>query len=223
MAFRADEVARISLESADAYLIPKRHFADSEQAMMRGVLHDIVRELGPVIEAYPSWHPLVAASQAKRYSVVVPGNECGYEGLDHTRYIVNGFITCPYDDGQAVIDSVKKLKPGPVAHITAKRLDVKFYSPQATAILVKCEWSRGVGEGGIIPLSLAAPLMLEKELPEWREAVLAEPWKAMRDDILGRPHGARSSLFVNQETGQRLKKLWSALVETGMFGPEKVY
>jgi hypothetical protein len=30
--------------------------------------------------------------------------------------------------------------------------------------------------------------------------------------------GSRSSLFVNQETGQALKNLWTTLIETGMFG-----
>ena len=42
-------------------------------------------------------------------------------------------------------------------------------------------------------------------------------------DFEARPgHGARSSLFVSQETGQAIKKIWNALIFTGMFGPIKV-
>ena len=41
----------------------------------------------------------------------------------------------------------------------------------------------------------------------------------MRGYFLGKPNGSRSSLFVNQETGQKMKKIWEALINTGMFGP----
>ena len=44
----------------------------------------------------------------------------------------------------------------------------------------------------------------------------------MRHYFLGSPHGSRSSLFVSQETGQAMKKIWEALIHTGMFGPIKV-
>jgi hypothetical protein len=47
----------------------------------------------------------------------------------------------------------------------------------------------------------------------------AETWDTMRPYFLGRPHGSRSSLFVNQETGQAIKKVWEALTHTDMFGP----
>jgi hypothetical protein len=66
------------------------------------------------------------------------------------------------------------------------------------------------------------PLLLEKEIPCWRWAVLAETWESMRPYFLGRPHGKLSSLFVSQETGQAMKKVWNALINTGMFGPIKV-
>ena len=74
----------------------------------------------------------------------------------------------------------------------------------------------------MIPLSIAMPLLLEKELPMWKWADVAETWETMRPYFLGNPHGARSSLFVSQETGQAMKKVWNALINTGMFGPIKV-
>jgi len=75
---------------------------------------------------------------------------------------------------------------------------------------------------GTIPLSIAMPLILEKEIPAWQWAAVAETWESMRPYFLGRPHGSRSSLFISQETGQGIKQIWNSLINTGMFGPIKV-
>lgn len=34
--------------------------------------------------------------------------------------------------------------------------------------------------------------------------------------------GSRSSLFLSQDAGQAVKKIWETLIYTGMFGPIKV-
>jgi hypothetical protein len=44
----------------------------------------------------------------------------------------------------------------------------------------------------------------------------------MRPYLLGQPHGNRSSLFVTQDTALAIKKIYLAMVESGMFGPVKV-
>lgn len=62
-------------------------------------------------------------------------------------------------------------------------------------------------EDGTIPLAIAMPLFLEKEVPLWGAwNSCAENWDSMCPYILGSPHGRRSSLFVNQESGQAMKK-----------------
>lgn len=225
MAFRADEAARVGYEQVEAYLVPRPRCADEAQrARSRAALEDIVDELGPVVNAYPSWHPLVCNHDG-RLPTTTPSDLCGYKGLDHTRYFANGFITCPYTaSGKAekVIESVNALPYHPAATITAEKLDVQLYHPDATPVLVKCEWNKRLDEDGMIPLSVAMPLILEKELPCWHWSDVAETWETMRPYFLGRPHGSRSSLFVSQETGQAIKKIWNALIFTGMFGPIKV-
>lgn len=222
MAFRADEVARIGYERVEAYLVPRpRDAEESVRARSKEALLDIVDELGPVIDTYPTWHPLVCNHDSE-HPVTTPSAQCGYKGLDHTRYFANGFITCPYGDGEEVIDSVNALPIHPVATISAERLDVQLYNPMATPILVKCEWDRPLSNNRMIPLSLAMPLLLEQEVPCWRWSQLAETWETMRPYFLGSPHGARSSLFVEQETGQAIKKVWNAIIHTGMYGPIKV-
>ena len=99
---------------------------------------------------------------------------------------------------------------------------MQLYNPNATPVLVRCNWNNSLDEDGMIPLSIAMPLLLEKEVPCWQWAQVAETWETMRPYFLGRPHGSRSSLFVNQETGQAMKRVWNALIGTGMFGPIKV-
>jgi hypothetical protein len=222
MAFRADESARIGYEEVEAYLLPRARDVDEEQRKRsKETLQDLADKLGPVVTAYPSWHPLVRHHD-NRNPVMTPSKDCGYKGLDHTRYFAHGFITCPYGDAQEALDSVAALPFHPAASITARKLDVQLYNPTATPILVKCEWHKPLEITGMIPLSLAMPLLLENEIPCWQCSQVAETWETMRPYFLGRPHGSRSSLFVSQETGQAMKKIWNELIYTGMFGPIKV-
>jgi hypothetical protein len=222
MAFRADEAARTGFDETEAYLVPRPRYATEEQrARSKAALLDILDELGPVVDSYPTWHPLVSSHDG-RNPVTTPGRQCGYEGLDHTKFFVNGFVTCPYGDGQDVIDSVRDLPLHPAATITARRLDIQLYNPDAQPVLVKCEWNTPLPMDGMIPLAVAMPLLLEQEVPCWRWSEVAETWVSMRSYFLGSPHGSRSSLFVSQETGQAMKKAWEALIYTGMFGPIRV-
>lgn len=228
MTFRADEAARIGLEEVLNYLVPRRkEFSEASRDRSKEVLLGIIDSLGPVVSGYPAWHPLVSSHADSQHDncgcpVTRPDDRCGYNGLDHTRFFAHGFITCPYGDGQKVIDSVNDLPRHHLAAITAERLDVQLYNTGITPILVKCEWDVPLNDDKTIPLHIAMPLLLEMEIPCWRYAQVAETWETMRSYFLGAPHGSRSSLFVNQETGQGMKKVWEALINTGMFGPIKV-
>ncbi|WP_411572203.1 hypothetical protein ACK8HJ_21195 [Vreelandella titanicae] len=216
MPFRADESAKKAFEHLKNEFVIRR--IDSSQ-VRRSIekLEEIADEYGPVITSYPTWHPLVTHHD-DRYPVTHPNKECRYKGLDHTRHFAHAFITCPYGDGQDVIDSVNQLPDHPVADIEAERLDIQLYHPKATPILVKCRWRKTLTNEGLVPMSLAVPLILEKEVPGWRWAQVAENWNDMRPYLLGEPHGSRSSLFVSQETGLVIKKMWNLLITTGMYG-----
>jgi len=219
MAFRADEEIKDGKAWAENYLLSRiNDLSAKEQSESRSVLQDLFIDLGPIIDWYPDWHPLLNIKKKTR-GVVVPHADCGYLGLDHTIFFAHGFITCPYDDGQKVIDSVQSQEYNDAAFISAERLDVKFYSSQATAILVKCEWNKPLYDDRTIPLSTAMPLILEKAIKISKTSTCAETWDNMLPHLLGKPHGRRSSLFVNQETGQAVKKTWELLINSGMFGP----
>ena len=222
MSFRADTQAQLGREKAIEKLISRHVGGDKARSEER--LNDLVDRYGPVVSAYPHWHPIVASSSKNRnerpaFPITVPGHDAGYEGLDHTIYLRDGFITCPYGGEERIIESVEALDDSHVASIRAERIDFPLYMPNATPVLVKCEWHCVMEADGTIPKSVAVPLLLEMEVPHWRTSKVAETWETMRPYILGEPRGARSSLFVNQETGQVLKDVWNTLIYTGMFGP----
>lgn len=212
----ADEIRNEALQYFTRYL-PE---ADRERS--RTFLENVIEHYGPVVRSYPHWHPLVTSGGLDHSSPsTIPGDRCGYRGLDHTRFLRNGIITCPYHD-KSVYDSVRELKVPSFVKITAEPFDAPLYHPKAKPILIKCNWDGALASDGSIPAAMAVPLLLETELPCWRDSQVAETWKTMHGYILGQPCGLASSLFVNQETGQKLKAIWNTLINTGMFGPIRV-
>lgn len=203
-----------------------RNLSSQERKKSEPLLHALIDQWGPVVAAYPSWHPLVTSSPKKdqdhpreQQPQTRPGKRTGYVGLDHTILLKNAIITCPYNSGAEVLGSVKKFEATSCARIEARKLDFQLYHEEATPVLVTCVWEKEMEADGTIPKKLAVPLMLEQELPHWRWSKYAESWETMRPYILGSPQGSRSSLFVNQETGQALKEIYNALIESGMYGP----
>lgn len=219
MAFRADEAAASGFQHVRNYLVP-RQFTPSQREEAEAALREIASDLGPAVDGYPSWHPLVAKHDPQNPETY-PSDRCGYRGLDHTRYFAHGLITCPYGDGRDVLDSIGKLPEFPCASISAERLNTPFYSELATPILVRCDWSEPLEPNHTIPKRWAVPLMLEQEAPVWRWSQRAETWETMRPYLLGQPHGNRSSLFVTQDTALAIKNIYLAMTGSGMFGPLK--
>lgn len=220
MTFRADEAARVGYEQLERFFISRQLDVDKlEKERSKQYLWDIVSKYGPVVNSYPTWHPLVSCgNHNNRAQITIPSESCGYSGLDRPQFLANGFITCTYGDGQNVIESVNAFHTNDVAIITAERLDIKLYSSSTTPILVKCTWRKPLTADGKIPLSIALPLILAKELPHLELSNHAETWESMRAYFLGTPHGSRSSLFIDQETGLAIKKVWNTLIGTGIFG-----
>lgn len=218
--FRADEAAVRGFERAQRYLVPREGTA-SEQASANEAFRALVDELGPVVEAYPSWHPIVADQRSRHSPATTPAEDCGYKGLDHTVLFAHGFVTCPYGDGSPVISSVEKLKENAGALITAERLEAPLYSTDTQAVVVRCDWFRPLMLDKLVPKRVAVGLMLDQEAPGWHWSQFGESWETMRPYLLGQPYGARSSLFVGQETAIALKRVWLALIESGVFGPVK--
>lgn len=226
MPFRANEAEADGLERALEFLVP-RQGSSADQRAARDCILELVRIHGPAIEAYPDWHPLVSQRVASaggqlriRSSITQPGPACGYPMLDHVVYFRNAFLSCPYGDGQSILNAVDGFNADHrVAQIRAEVLDVPLYGEGTTSVLVSCEWARPLLEDGTVPPALVIPLLLESELPNWRLAQQAETWESLRSNWLGQPCGRMSSLFINQQTATQIKRLWNHLIANGVFGP----
>lgn len=228
MTFRSDEDANKAFEQAVSYLIG-RSIDHGARARSRSAFCAIVDQYGPVVASYPTWHPLLIAEKDPRSPSTRPGTSSGYVGLDHTVFLRNAVVTCPYVDNTRVFESVEKIAEDErlvgIAKITAEAIDAQLYAPDARPVLIACHWTRKTrlgGSDGLIPSELAIPLFLEREMPAWRTAQVAEAWKDMAPYLFGRPYGSRSSLLVSQETGQLLKDLYLKLVQSGMYGPQRM-
>lgn len=219
MAFRASESADENFERAVRMMVPPGMTGATRKVVI-DKLHDLVDRLGPVVSGYPTWHPLVPQKD-RTQPITTPCEMSGWDGLDHTVFFVNGFLTCPYDGAKGktrVEQSASKVQTPHCASLSVEILSEPFYGDGTTPVLVVCDWDVYLEAGRMIPKSRAVPLMMEQELPGWHISDLAETWDTMRPYILGDPHGARSSLFVSQETGLTMKKIFEMMTDTGMFG-----
>ncbi|MEN4874406.1 hypothetical protein [Kosakonia cowanii] len=220
MAFRAEESAQNGFERACKYLT--LHGATlEEREKIRAKIAEIVSECGPVIDGYPAWHPFLMESDPDNFSPGIPDELPSFRGLDHTVYLTNGIITCPYKHAvEKLFSSVNAIcYKHDFVQINIEEIEgIKLYHEQAIPILIRCTWSKGLEEDGTIPLRTALGLMLEREIPGWRWAQYNQSWETMKGQILGYPHGARSSLFVNQQTGQQMKSVWNQLTKSGLWG-----
>jgi len=109
MVFRANEASLAGFETAKNKLVSK-DFSPSEKEKSEETLRMIIDECGDVIQSYPIWHPLVSNNDPKSFITIPEDKRCGYIGLDHNIYFVNGFITCPYGDPDVTINSIDNLK-----------------------------------------------------------------------------------------------------------------
>jgi len=217
--FRENEAKERGFEEAKRALIPHEGTLEERREALR-VLEELVCELGPVVDGYPIWHPFLTM-QKSTGPQTVPNRQCGYEGLDHTVFFAHGFVTCPYNGFEKVSSSVRNVsKTIPYgATLSAESIDAPLYSKATDTIVVRCVWDAPLGIENFIPKRLAVGLMLDHEIPNWHQSQVGETWETMRGYLLGLPHGARSSLFVSQETGMAMKRVWTSLIESGVFGP----
>lgn len=140
-----------------------------------------------------------------------------YEELDHTIEFVRGFVTCPYSDTAAeeLVAAV-----GNVPGLSAYRLDQPLYADSAFPVVVVANDVELEADGTIRSRDALA-WFLQQAAGEAFTAQVAETWWNIRSNLLGTPHGSRSSLFVNQHTGMHMRKILEAMNDSGMFGPVK--
>lgn len=215
-AFRANEAAAAGRDKVVHYY--SHGFKELEKREAAAAYIDmLIEKYGPAVGGYPSWHPFTSVTRTKNSRDWEPKTTPqGFEGLDHTIYFRDAFITAPYGAADRVIESAWKKKN---AYIVAEKiLDVELYHYDATLVLVTCD-AMPKEDDGTISKRFALGTMLTNELPAWTWASCGESWEDMRRYILGTPCGSRSSLFINQDTGKALREVFDLLNHHGLFGP----
>lgn len=190
----------------------------SDPSAGRKAVDKLIQELGNAVYAFPDWHPILTIPSAKTSHHVSSISQLhAYKGADHTVEFVRGFVTCPYSsrDADILVKTVNEL-PG----LDARRLDTPLYADNAYPVVVEA-YEMTLEADGTIRSRDALAWFVQQAIKGARDAEVAETWWNMRSYILGRPHGKRSSLFVNQHTGVHMRKILDALNNSGMYGPVK--
>ncbi|HIF0688976.1 TPA: hypothetical protein ACXYOX_004223 [Escherichia coli] len=269
--FRANAEGQLRLEEATNYLFPIKgreersklgHFElMARMERMRHMVEVITSRLGPFVESYPEWHPFITFRGDGRCSETTPN----LEFLDHSRFMVNGFITCPYHGGDQMIATVEghgrtlrgldgvhgtfgnwfrlvaSMGDVHASYITEELIEqfengddlssiskqntlddaedlIQMYASNAQPILVWVAWDEYLQtEDHKIPAAAAVPLMLARNLADLPNAACSETWESMLYMLIGSPHGARSSMFLDQLTVKQMRTMFNALMATGAY------
>jgi len=214
MEFRSPTVAAQQNAAAVTYLTKSLR----APAAGRAVVEKLIAELGNATAGYPDWHPILTSPprDSSEHRSSLQQIEA-YSGLDHTIEFVRGFVTCPYSE-EAADRLVSAVNAAP--NLRAHRLSEPLYSDQAYPVVVAA-WNVKLEGDGTIRSRDALSWFVSLSASEAANTQVAETWWNIRSYILGRPHGSRSSLFVNQHTGAHMRKILEAMNESGMFGPIK--
>lgn len=214
MEFRAPTVAAQQIAETLSYLTKDL----TDPAAGRSQVEQLVDELGNAVDYYPDWHPLLMAPPRHGAEYVSsPADLKTYNGMDHTRLFVRGFVTCPYSPAAAdrLVETVNE-----VQGLYARRLDTPLYADKAYPVVVAA-MNVELEADGTIRSRDALAWFVQQFAADARSARVAETWWNVRSNILGAPHGSRSSLFVNQHAGAHMRKILEAMNNSGMFGPIK--
>jgi hypothetical protein len=212
MEFRSPTAAAEANTSALKYLT--KNLKDPNEG--KEEFERLVSELGNSVDVYPDWHPILSIPQNAHKKPYGTLNNL-YEHIDHTRWFVRGFVTCPYseDDANKFVSNVNELDG-----LRAYRTDTALYSDNAYPVVVEAIEIELEADGTIRSRDALA-WCTQELVKNARNAEVAETWWNLRRCLLGSPHGSRSSLLVNQFTGGHMRKILDALNSSGIYGPIK--
>lgn len=214
MEFRAPTAAAQQNANAVSYLT--KNLSDPESGKV--AVKDLISILGNCVDVYPDWHPIITCPQQGNSGQALTFCELSvYAKADHTVEFVRGFVTCPYsqEDADSIATSANS-----ISGLSAFRLEQALYSDSAYPVVVVATEVELEADGTIRSRDALA-WFVQQAAYEARRAQVAETWWNIRSNILGSPHGSRSSLFVNQHSGAHMRKILEALNDSGMFGPIK--
>lgn len=179
------------------------------------VFEGLLEKMGNVVEAYPSWHPLLTSVPARDGKIIRDIDDMDeFPCLDHTTRFMRGFLSCIYNrqDAQMLMTSAKMV-PGVKAELVGSPL----YSDKALPVMVYMP-DIMLEKDGTIASSLVTSSFLKQALQRAESGVPGVDWWTARADLLGLPFQDYSSVFVNRTTGKALRTFLETMNETGLFG-----
>lgn len=216
MEFRANQAAvRLNGRAAEYFT---KNLSDPESGLK--LFQEVLDRLGGAVDSLPDWHPILTAPQERpqhHWHATSYSELPIYASCDHTHEFVRGMLTCPYSEAKAdeLVEVVNR-----IPELQAERLDGPLYMDNAFPVLIEA-WDISLEADGTIRSRDALAWFVQATVAHAREAKVAETWWNIRYLTLGKPHGARSSLFVNDYTGRHMRKILETLNDSGMFGPIK--
>lgn len=223
--FDFEAMAERTMEDALArYVFDKDlDLTENERREAEAYIREIAAEYGPVVDRFPSWHPLVRDLFYRRYPM--------FPGVVEPIYFVNALLVITDDEGaEKVFRKFNSQYTCPDTTFCPEFVDIQLYGHETCSVLVRCEWDNTTGRDlGLptvsepiwprIPTHLALPAMLQKELSELPERNAGERWETVAPFLLGRPCSNTESLFVTAETARAMKEAWDLLNRYEVFGP----
>lgn len=206
----------VSEKNAESLRYLTKNLSDPEAG--QAAFDELLLELGNSVDMYPDWHPILTIPQHSTQSQSGLLQELpAYKGIDHTVFFIKGFVTCPYGEANAdqLVSNVNA-----VTGLHAYRLDTALYNDNAYPVVVQALDVELEGDGTIRSRD-ALFWCLQELVKDAHKAEVAETWWNIRTNLLGSPHGSRSSIIVNQHTGSHIRKILEALNSSGMYGPIK--
>lgn len=211
MEFRSPTVA--AQKNADAARYLTQNLSDPAAGLRNVEL--LIDELGNAVQCYPDWHPILTVPPRAGRHIDNLSQIKAYAGMNHTTEFVRGFVTFPRADekADALVHSVSQL-----TGLYARRLEQPLHSDSSHPVVVVAT-NVELETDGTIRGRDALAWFVRQIADQAEGAQVAETWWNMRTNILGGPHGARSSLFVSQHTGLHMRKILESMNASGMFGP----
>lgn len=184
----------------------------------KAFLEDLQKELGPVIEAYPKWHPLFRHSgKADRL----------IEEHVNVVYFANGYVVTSKQKRwlDLIHTTVHHLPIMADAWVSIEdvNLTVKLFGYDTVSVVVRCHWARKPLADGTIPPSLAVTNALITKLFPSLMMEMGQPWEKVANDFLGLPHDRRDSPWFNKDTGGTLKQIWELMLDKNVLVPGRGY
>lgn len=206
MSFRYDEAVAEGRSWAITH--KTSYFKGEEKIKSINFIDSLIEKYGPVIEYYPHWHPLRIFQDAHYIQQPV-------RFVDHGLHLRDATLLAPYDESFDALQSFCEPR-----RLLATRLDGKgpYHHPRVQLYLVVA-LNFVYGDDRYIDRKAAVETMIDgwKKPFEYghersaREFTCWESWETMHGFLLGRPCGKRSSVFVDEETGQAIRRLYAVM------------